>query len=149
MPRRLEPPYRFLVDECLGMHIVPDALESALIDGEAVIRFTDILERGAKDEVWLRKAGSAGYVIITKDGRIRFRPNERAALIESGAVAFAVGNAPGSAMAEKLVRAMPTIRRVLRGQKPPLFGTVLDDGSVSLSILDGEATHKVVKRPVG
>ncbi len=147
MPRRLEPPYRYLLDECMGMHTVPDALRPSLLEGETLLRFPDVFSRGVKDEVWLRKA--TDYVIITKDDKLRYRPNERGALIEAGVVVFIVASASALVMAERLVHAMPTIRRVLRGQKPPLVGRVLENGAIALSILDGKPAQKTVKRPIG
>ena len=149
MLRRIAPPYRFLIDECLGENIVPQAVTEALEPGEQVIRFgdSDEFKRGTKDEIWLRKAGAAGLVIVTKDDRMRFRPNERLSLIEANAAVFAVSSATGPKMAEQLVRAMPTMRRVLRGQKPPFVGKVLDAGHIALALLGGDEVRKIIKRP--
>jgi len=149
MPRRLDPPYRFLIDECLGLRDVPNAMTAALDAGESVIPFQEMFARSTADEVWLRKAGAAGLVIITKDDRLRFRPNERAALIDANTAVFTVASGTGSSMAATLVQGLPTMRRVLRGQKPPLVGRVLNNGSIALHIVDGVDARKTVKRPVG
>lgn len=148
MPRRLEPPYRFLIDECLGLNDVPNAMIEALEEGEEVVRLQDVFERGTEDEKWLRKAGAEGFIVVTKDGRLRYRPNERAALIEANTAVFTVTSGPGKVMGATLSGGLPTMRRVLRGQKTPLVGHVLPDGRISLSIVDGDACSKIVKRPL-
>jgi hypothetical protein len=148
MPLRLAEPYRFLVDECLGLHDVPNALIEGLEPGEEVIRFQERFARGTEDEKWLPKAGAAGLVIVTKDGRLRYRPNERAALIEANTGVFTVTSGPGKVMGATLKLGLPTMRRVLRGQKTPFVGHVLPDGRVSLSIVNGDACSKIIKRPL-
>lgn len=147
MPRRLEPPYRFLIDECLGLNDVPNAMNDVLEQGERLFRLQDLFERGTEDEKWLRRAGAQGLVVITKDGRLRYRPNERAALIEANTAVFTVTSGPGKLMGATLSSGLPTMRRVLRGQKTPLVGHVLPGGRISLSIVNGASCSKIVKRP--
>ena len=147
MRRRIASPYRFLIDECLGLNDVPNAMIEGLEQGEEVIRLQERFDRGTEDEKWLRKAGSEGLVIITKDGRLRYRPNERAALIEANTAVFTVTSGPGIVMGATLRFGLPTMRRALRGQRTPLVGHVLPDGRISLSIVAGDACSKLVKRP--
>lgn len=67
--RRLPEPFAFYVDECLGRHVVPDALRAALLPGEEVVT----LPQGTQDEDWLPRAGER-WVCFTKDGALRRRP---------------------------------------------------------------------------
>jgi hypothetical protein len=149
MPHRLDPPYRFVVDECLGISIVPDALKAVLEEGERVMSFASICDRATKDEAWLRRAGVKGFVTITKDARFRHRPNELRALREANTAIFVIASGPGALMGAQLARAMPTMRRVLRGHDAPLIGRVLDTGDINVLVSAGKDVRKTVKLPVG
>jgi len=46
-----------------------------------------------EDEVWIRDVTRDGLVILMKDDRIRRKPREQQAILESGARAFVVTNA--------------------------------------------------------
>jgi hypothetical protein len=54
------------------------------------------------DVDWLGLAGANGWPVLMKDDRIRYRSAERAALIDSGVIAFclASGNLTAAQMAE-------------------------------------------------
>lgn len=145
-PRRLEPPYHFFVDECFGRKIVPDAMRGALEPGEKLTCWFELFDAGTEDEVWLPKVGGAGMAIITRDVNLRFRPNERNALIDASAAVFMATSSTGDKMATVLVSAMPTMRRALN-RKLPLIGRVLDNGDIVLRMVDGEECDKRVKRP--
>ncbi len=68
MPRKLQPPFQYFIDECLGRS-VRDAVESALESGEQVHSLADHFDRGTKDEVWLQSVGKRGWVVLTMDGK--------------------------------------------------------------------------------
>ena len=53
----------------------------------------------ARDEEWLAEVGRRGWVVLTKDTRIRYRTTELAALMRSGVTAFVLtsGNLRGAA----------------------------------------------------
>lgn len=40
------------------------------------------------DEVWLAEAGARGWIVVTRDRRIRTRPAEREAIVRNGVGAF-------------------------------------------------------------
>ena len=42
----------------------------------------------AKDEDWLTEAGQRGWIVLTKDHRIRYRHVERLALMRAGSASF-------------------------------------------------------------
>jgi hypothetical protein len=149
MPHRLQSPYRFVVDECLGINIVPDAIAAALQQDEELVPFSSVCARSTKDEIWLPRAGTKGLVAITKDSHFWHRPNEKRALIEANTAIFVIASAPGPTMAEQLVRALPTMRRVLRGHSAPLIGRVLDTGYINILVSAGDDVRKTVKLPAG
>lgn len=126
--RRLREPFVYFVDECLGRHIVPDALRNSLADGERV----EMLPQGTTDLKWIPLAHRGGWVCLTKDRALRRRPNELAALLSAELAVFVVGEARGEVQAARIVLALPTIRRVLRSRDVPLIARVEDDGGVTV-----------------
>ncbi len=144
MPRKLQPPFQYFIDECLGRG-VREAVERALEPEELVHVLTEHFKRGTEDEVWLQAVGKRGWVVITMDGWLRYRPNERAALLDANVAAFMVKTATGDVMAARIERAMPQIRTALRGSKAPMVGTIVDSGAVTLRIVGGLDANKTIK----
>lgn len=48
----------------------------------------DVFARDTKDPVWLRETGRQGWLVMTRDKKIKSRPGERRAIMESGAGCF-------------------------------------------------------------
>jgi PIN like domain len=116
------PPERlvFFTDEDLGRQVVPQALRNA---GEQVIAFRERFAGGTKDPVWLPEVGRNGWVLLTKDSRIRYRRNELQALLS---------NLPGLEMAEIFVKALPAIKKMCLRQPAPFIAHVWRGGNVVL-----------------
>jgi hypothetical protein len=78
------------------------------------------------DGTWLVEVGRKGWVVLTKDEKIRRNQIELAALLSSGAPSFAstAGNITGEQLANRLLVAMPEIRRFLKKHRPPFVATV-------------------------
>lgn len=144
MPRNIRPPFQFFIDECLGRGI-RDAVTPVLEGDEQVHMLLEHFARGTQDEVWLRDIGQRGWVVLTMDGRLRHRPNERAALISANVAAFMVKAARGDIMAERIARALPQVRTALRGTKAPLVGTITESGAVNLHIIGGKDQQRTIK----
>jgi predicted nuclease of predicted toxin-antitoxin system len=87
----------------------------------------------AKDEEWLTAVGRQGWVVLTKDTRIRYRNLERAALMRAGVGAFVLtaGDLKGDEMAQIFVKALPAISRFLAKHRKPFIAKVTRGGSVS------------------
>jgi len=66
--------------------------------------------------------GARGWVVLTKDSRLRFRPLEKEALIAANVQVFVFtgGNVPGAAMADAIVKAIPKVQALL-GTKQHAF----------------------------
>lgn len=94
----------YFIDESLGMKIVPERLRAS---GRNVVAHNDRFPPGTDDITWLTALAGTGYILLTKDGRIRRRPLERLALRAAKLDAFFLGNRQlrGPDMAEALVRA--------------------------------------------
>jgi hypothetical protein len=131
--RRLPEPFIFYVDECLGRHVVPDALREALADGEEV----KLLPPGTLDEEWLPAAGER-WVCLTKDGALRRRPNEIEAICRVGAGIFLLGEASGNEQARRIVAALPMVRRVARTHDLAFIARIEPDGKIAVLWEGGE-----------
>ena len=78
-------PLTFFLDRNLGKHIIADILREA---GALVEVHDDHFPAGAKDNEWLPAVGEKGWVVLTKDQRIRYRGLELKALEEAQVKAF-------------------------------------------------------------
>jgi hypothetical protein len=102
-------------------------------------RFPEILRRGGltverhgdhfvpetADEVWLEEVGKRGWIALTHDRRIRYKPNERDAVMRHGVAMLAiVGAAPYPDLARAFLTTLPRIERFLRRHKPPFIAKV-------------------------
>jgi hypothetical protein len=132
--RRLPEPFVYFVDECLGRHIVPDALRAALDPSERLV----VMPQGTLDPAWIPLADKAGWVCFTKDRALSRVPNERRALLSANAAIFMIGEASGPAHAERIVRSLPVLRRVLRVNDVPLLARIEPDGVIVLLYERGE-----------
>ena len=60
-----------------------------------MIAHDDVFSQDVDDEVWLREAGRRGWVVLTRDDKIRYRPGEQQALIEAGTAVFCLNPSKG------------------------------------------------------
>ncbi len=107
----------------------------------------------APDEQWLSEAGRKGWVVLTKDHRIRYRTLERAALINAGVGAFVLtaGDLKGDEMAAIFVKALPAMKRFLSRHSRPFIATVSRSSSVSLLLTPERKSlsgNRVTKDPL-
>ena len=70
----------FFTDRDLGSRF-PQILAAAELTVE---RHRDHFAPDCADEVWLRSIGQRGWVALTHDRRIRYKPNELSAVIRHG-----------------------------------------------------------------
>jgi hypothetical protein len=115
----------------VGKITVPSALRSA---GAVCHVHDDHFAPDALDEDWLKGAGAAGWVVITKDTKIRYRETERAALIAANVRAFVFTTADlnGTEMADMLVKALPAITRLCSRIPPPFIARIGKGGRIHL-----------------
>ena len=123
----------FFTDRDLGKRF-PEILEAA---GLSVERHCDLFPPDGSDEQWLEYVGRRGLVAITHDGRIRYKPNELAAVRRHGvALLVVIGKAPIPVLAQSFVATMPRIEAFLARHTSPFIAKVyrasVGPGSVSL-----------------
>ncbi|WP_219419594.1 hypothetical protein [Pseudonocardia nigra] len=81
-------PVLFL-DRSLGRRQVPDLLRSEGLQLHTLAEIYGIpADETIADVDWLARAGREGWAVLMKDERIRYRPAERAAVIEHRVRAF-------------------------------------------------------------
>ena len=132
--RRLPEPFVYFVDECLGRHVVPDALKAALEASERLV----VMPQGTLDPDWIPLADKGGWTCFTKDRALSRMPNERRALLGANAAIFMVGEASGPVHADRIVRSLPVLRRILRVHDVPLMARIEADGVIVLLYERGE-----------
>ena len=130
-PSKLPESPVFFLDRSLGKKRIATALRQA---GAIVHVHDDYFPPDAKDEDWLTQVGQNGWVVLTKDHRIRYRHVERLALMKAGVAAFILtsGDLQGEEMARIFVKALPRISRFLKNHQKPFIAKITKDGSVSL-----------------
>jgi hypothetical protein len=121
----------FFIDRSLGRKIVAQALREV---GEIIQIHDDHFAPDAKDEDWLAEVGKRGWIVLTKDDRIRYRVTERSALMSVRVRAFVLTSTQlqGTEMAAAFVKALPRIKRLIANHAPPFIGRVSRNGKVSL-----------------
>jgi hypothetical protein len=71
----------FFVDRCLGRRAFPEPLREC---GLLVELHDDHFDVAAPDEEWLSEVGRRGWIVLTRDLRIRYRAIEREAALANG-----------------------------------------------------------------
>jgi hypothetical protein len=111
----------FFTDRDLGKQF-PGILSAA---GLKVERFVDHFPDDCPDQVWLREIGKRGWVAITHDGRIRYKPNELAAVVENRvALLVVIGKVPFPELARTFVGTRAQIEAFLAEHKPPFIAKI-------------------------
>jgi len=111
----------FFTDRDLGKRF-PEILRSA---GFTVERHADHFAHDCADETWLEQVGLRGWVAITHDGRIRYKPNELAAVIQHRvALLVVIGHAPYPQLAAAFITTRNRILSFLDKHEPPFIAKV-------------------------
>ncbi len=93
--------------------------------GLTVERHHDHFAPDTADEAWLEAVGKRGWIALTHDRRIRYKPNERNAVMRHGvALLVIVGAVPFPDLARAFVASLPGIERFLARHKPPFIAKV-------------------------
>jgi len=141
---RLPEPYVFFVDRSLGGHVVPNGLRGF---GETVQAHDDLFAQDTDDDVWLAAVGERGWVVVTKDVRIRRESLPFRALMSASVAAFvfARGDVTGPQMVQALGIALPRMKKALRRFDVPFIASITLDGHVSV-VHDGQSALTPPKR---
>jgi hypothetical protein len=124
-------PITLFVDRCAWSRPLGEALDKI---GANYIAHHQRFEPGEPDEVWLEVAGREGWVVLTRDKRIRWRPAELDAFRDHKVVVFVLvsGNMSAAETADLIARLYPKILRLAIQAKPPVMYRVTRTGTISL-----------------
>ncbi len=124
-------PDEFFVERSLGAKLILEELRRAgcIAHGHA-----EHFAPECPDTEWLREVGRRGWMVLTKDARIRYRPNEKRTLLDSNVRAFILTGKGGTGadMAQTFLNALPAIRRLAESTRPPFIAHVWNSGEVKL-----------------
>jgi len=122
---------------------VPEALRSA---GVLVEVHDDHFAPDTPDTVWLAEVGARGWIVLTKDSRIRRHPLELQSLLAANVAAFMLTatDLTGADMGRILVAAMPKLTALIRSRARPFIATISRQGQVA--IIQGGARRGGVRR---
>ena len=113
--------FTYFTDRDLGNRF-PEILRSA---GLTVEQHKDHFAPDVADEVWLAAVGERRWIALTHDRRIRYKPNERDAVMRHGvALLVLVGAAPHAVLAHAFVMTRPRIEHFLERHAPPFIAKV-------------------------
>jgi hypothetical protein len=111
----------FFTDRDLGKRF-PEILSAS---GLRVERHADHFAHDCPDETWLKEIGQRGWIAITHDRRIRYKPNELAAVIQHHvALLVMIGQVPYPQLAHSFVATQGRILEFLERHNPPLIAKV-------------------------
>ncbi len=108
----------FFTDRDLGLKF-PAILREA---GLEVERHVDHFRPDCPDDEWLAAIAARGWVAVTHDARIRYKPNELEAVIRHNVTLLViVGKVPYPDLAHSFVATYTQIVRFLESHAPPLI----------------------------
>lgn len=120
----------YFTDRDLGLRF-PEILSDA---GLTVERHKDHFPHDCPDERWLKVIGKRRWVAITRDKRIRYKPNELEAVIRHRVrLLVVVGKAKYPELAESFVRTISRIEAFLARNDPPFIAKVLRPSPTELA----------------
>lgn len=120
----------FFIDRSLGKRVVADELSA---EGVRVEKHDDHFPQDATDEEWLAECGNQGWVVLTRDKRIRYRPSELEALKAArvSAVFLTGKDARGVDFAKAILKALPKLEQLFHERTDPVIVRVTRDGIVT------------------
>lgn len=122
--------WTYFTDRDLGKQF-PAVLADA---GLSVERHVDLFPPDGSDEQWLEHCGRNGRVAISHNSRIRYVPNELAAVVQfKVALLIVIGRVPTAQLARGFVASIKAIEPFLALHAPPYIAKVYrptSDGAV-------------------
>ena len=131
----------FFTDRDLGKQF-PKTLAAA---GLSVHSHFDLFAHDSADTEWLAAVSEKGWVAVTHDQRIRYKPNERAAVLRhKAALLVIVGDAPIAELADNFVAMKEQIIDFVQRRERPFIAKVYRPTPAELK-KDPNALGRIVK----
>ena len=123
--------HTLLVEESLGKRVSLALRENGLsvvIQGES-----PEFPRGIDDQTLAERAGRGGLILVSKDLEMRYRPNEREAIVRAQLRVFQLTRGAWTAdeMIAALVKARWRMDRLVKKQAPPFIARINKKGEIS------------------
>jgi PIN like domain len=117
-----------------NLHNCKPILDALAQHGVKFERHGSHFSAGTEDTTWLPFVGKQGWLLLTKDKRIRFNELEKSAIQRfwGWEFYFASGNYSGAEMAVMLAAALRDMARFCRRYDPPFIASISKSGKVSL-----------------
>jgi hypothetical protein len=114
----------------LGRKIIAEKLRQSAVKVEI---HDDHFVQNTPDEHWIAEVGKRGWIVLTKDDRIRYRPAALEAYRTHNVRVFIFGSGEMKAqqMADAFVKALPKISQFATRKAAPFFARISRSGLVS------------------
>ncbi len=121
----------FFVDRSLGQKVIAERLRQ---EGVGVEVHDAHFPQAAKDEEWISEAGKRGWIVLTKDDRLRYRSAALNAYRRHRVRVFIFGSGEMKAqeMADAFIKALPKVVRFAHQKPAPFFARISRAGLVSI-----------------
>ena len=111
----------FFTDRDLG-NSVPELLQEA---GVNVKKHSDHFPDDVKDSDWLTQVGQKGWFCLTHDKRIRYKSNEKDAVMRAGVGLFIlVGHAPHRELANNFINTLHKVESFIKKHERPFIAKI-------------------------
>lgn len=131
---RLPEPFVFFVDECVKCSPIIDAIQAGLQPNESI----EVAPKQTPDEVWLERAGVAGWLCFSKDRRMLKTPNEIRAILLFNVGLFTLGDASAAEHGRLITAGLPLIRRAAQRLDRAFVVRIDKGGDLVVSYEGGE-----------
>jgi hypothetical protein len=120
----------FYLDESIYSRVLFEVLQSA---GVTVKRPGIDVPFGTRDEEWLTTAGGKGWIVLSRDQRVRHRTLEIQSLTEAkvGAFVLAAGQATAQATAAAILSKLKKILNISRSERKRFLYTLGITGALA------------------
>src|SRR3972149_10630105 len=119
---KLPDPLLFFLDRAMGKRFVAEALSNPDLNIKVEV-LDDYFEPNTNDEEWLKFVGKKGWILFTKDKKIRYRAAV-VEIIKKGKIRMFIlsrGNLLGHEMAQIIINALPAIKKFIFKHPQPLI----------------------------
>ena len=128
---KLPDPLLFFLDRAIGKRFVSEALSSPDLNIKVEV-LDDYFEPNTTDEKWLKFVGKKGWIVFTKDRKIRYR----AAVVEIvkkrkiRMFILSRGNLSGHEIVQRIINALPAIKKFIFKHPPPFIVSITRSGNL-------------------
>ena len=128
---KLPDPLIFFLDRAIGKRFVAEALSNPDLNIKVEV-LDDYFEPNTTDEEWLKFVGKKGWIVSTKDKKIRYR----AAVVEIvkkrkiRMFILSRGNLSGHEIVQRIINALPAIKKFIFKHPPPFIVSITRSGNL-------------------